>query len=56
MPRDGGYYGYKAHIAVDAEEELPVAVIITSAERHPSPLMLPLLEKTRATASTSTSP
>ena len=57
--KDGVYYGYKAHIAVDAEEELPVAVIITSAERHPSPLMLPLLEKAKRngkTALTSPSP
>ena len=46
--KNGLYYGYKAHIAVDAEEELPVAVILTSAEKHPSPFMLPLLEKTRA--------
>lgn len=46
--KDGIYYGYKAHICVDAEEELPTAVITTSAERHPSPLMLPLLEKTRS--------
>ncbi len=46
--KDGLYYGFKAHIAVHAEEELPVAVITTSAEKHPSPFMLPLLEKTRA--------
>lgn len=46
--KDGLYYGYKAHICVDVEEELPIAVITTSAERHPSPLMPPLLEKARA--------
>jgi len=46
--KEGLYYGYKAHIAVDAEEELPTAVIVTSAERHPSPFMLPLLAITKA--------
>ena len=35
--KDGLYYGYKykARIAVDAEEELPVAVITTSARSIP---------------------
>jgi IS5 family transposase len=41
------YFGYKLHISVDADTELPVAAIITTAKTHDTTQLLPLLAKAR---------
>jgi len=40
----GGFYGYKIHILIDAESELPVAMIFSTGEDHDSPHFIPLLD------------
>ena len=39
----GSFYGYKIHILIDAESELPVAMIFSTGEDHDSPHFIPLL-------------
>jgi len=40
----GSFYGYKIHILIDAESELPVAMIFSTGEDHDSPHFIPLLD------------
>jgi hypothetical protein len=40
----GRFYGYKIHILIDAESELPVAMIFSTGEDHDSPHFIPLLD------------
>jgi hypothetical protein len=40
----GSFYGYKIHIMIDAESELPVAMILSTGEDHDSPHFIPLLD------------
>lgn len=40
----GKFYGYKIHILIDAESELPVAMIFSTGEDHDSPHFIPLLD------------
>jgi len=37
-------YGYKLHVVVDANHDLPIAELVTGANRHDSPLFPELLE------------
>jgi len=39
----GYFYGYKVHILIDAEAELPVAVILTPGNEGDHPWLIPLL-------------
>jgi hypothetical protein len=39
------WFGYKLHLLIDANYELPVAFELTGAKEGESPLLLPLLEK-----------
>ena len=38
-------FGYKAHVIADANHELPISMIVTTASRNDSPMFKPLLEK-----------
>jgi len=40
----GRFYGYKIHILIDAESELPVAMIFSTGKDHDSPHFIPLLD------------
>jgi len=40
----GKFYGYKIHILIDAESELPVAMIFSTGKDHDSPHFIPLLD------------
>ena len=39
------FYGYKCHLLIDCESELPVAVIITSGEASDMAQIIPLMER-----------
>ncbi|SHL00912.1 IS5/IS1182 family transposase [Desulforamulus aeronauticus] len=38
------WFGYKAHIAVDCQSELPIALMVTPANTHDAKLAIPLIE------------
>jgi hypothetical protein len=40
----GRFYGYKVHILIDAESELPVSMILSTGKDHDSPHFIPLLD------------
>jgi len=40
----GSFYGYKVHILIDAESEMPLAMILSSGEDYDSSHFIPLLE------------
>lgn len=40
----GSFYGYKVHILIDAESELPISMILSTGEDHDSPYFIPLLK------------
>ena len=40
----GSFYGYKIHILIDAESELPVAMIFSTGKDHDSPHFISLLD------------
>jgi len=40
----GSFFGYKVHILIDAESELPVAARITPGNEHDSPSLMPLVK------------
>ena len=42
------WFGYKLHLIVDANYELPVAFELTGAKHGESPLLMPLIEKIKA--------
>jgi hypothetical protein len=42
------FYGYKVHILIDGEAELPIGVRITPGNPHDSVMYLPLLRKAKA--------
>ena len=46
---EGWFYGYKVHVLVDAQAELPVAVILTSGNRHDRTQVIPLLQQAQQT-------
>ena len=41
----GRFYGYKVHIMIDADSEMPLAMIVSPGNDHDSPYFLPLLEE-----------
>jgi hypothetical protein len=41
----GKFYGYKVHILIDSDSEMPLAMIVSSGEDHDSPHFVPLLEE-----------
>ena len=41
----GWFYGYKVHIIIDAESEMPLGMIISSGEDHDSPHFIPLIKE-----------
>jgi len=41
----GRFYGYKVHILIDADSEMPLAMIVSPGNDHDSPYFLPLLEE-----------
>jgi hypothetical protein len=41
----GRFYGYKVHILIDAESELPIVMILSSGEDHDSIHLEPLIEE-----------
>ncbi|MGH2668124.1 MAG: transposase, partial [bacterium] len=41
---EGSFYGYKVHVLVDAEAELPVAVVFTPGNAHDRTAYIPLLD------------
>jgi len=41
----GSFYGYKVHILIDAESEMPLALILSPGNDHDSPHFVPLLEE-----------
>lgn len=41
----GKFYGYKVHILIDSDSEMPLAMIMSSGEDHDSPHFVPLLEE-----------
>jgi len=41
----GSFYGYKVHILIDSESELPLAMILSSGEDHDSTHFIPLMEE-----------
>lgn len=41
----GSFYGYKVHILIDADSEMPLAMILSSGEDHDSPHFVPLVEE-----------
>ncbi len=40
----GRFYGYKIHILIDAESEMPISMILSTGEDHDSPHFIPLLD------------
>lgn len=40
----GSFFGYKVHILIDAESEMPIGMIASSGEENDAPYFLPLLE------------
>lgn len=41
----GSFYGYKVHIIIDSESEMPLAMILGSGEDHDSTHFIPLMEE-----------
>lgn len=41
----GRFYGYKVHLLIDAESEMPLAMILSSGNDHDSSHFVPLLEE-----------
>jgi len=41
----GSFYGYKVHILIDSESELPLAMILSSGADHDSTHFIPLMEE-----------
>ncbi len=41
----GSFYGYKVHILIDSESEMPLAMIVSSGEEHDSTHFIPLMEE-----------
>ncbi len=41
----GRFYGYKVHILIDADSEMPLAMILSPGSDHESPHFVPLLEE-----------
>ncbi len=41
----GSFYGYKVHLLIDAESEMPLAMILSSGNDHDSSHFVPLLEE-----------
>lgn len=41
----GRFYGYKVHILIDADSEMPLAMVVSPGNDHDSPYFLPLLEE-----------
>jgi len=41
----GSFYGYKVHILIDADSELPLAMILSPGNDHDSPHFIPLVEE-----------
>lgn len=41
----GSFYGYKVHILIDADSEMPLAMILSSGKDHDSIHFVPLLEE-----------
>jgi len=41
----GSFYGYKVHIIIDAESELPIAMVFSTGEDYDSPHFVPLFEQ-----------
>jgi IS5 family transposase len=44
----GWFFGYKVHLAVDTETELPVALLVTPGNRYDGHLAVPLLDQVQA--------
>lgn len=42
------WLGYKMHLVSDAKYEIPMMPLVTAANAHDSPLMIPILEKNRS--------
>lgn len=40
----GSFYGYKVHLLVDADSELPIAMVLSPGNEHDSPHFIPLIE------------
>ena len=40
----GSFYGYKIHILIDAESEMPISMILSTGKDHDSPHFIPLLD------------
>lgn len=40
----GSFYGYKVHLLVDADSELPIGMVISPGNEHDSPSFVPLIE------------
>ncbi len=41
-------YGYKAHVIADANHDLPISMIVTTAKQNDSPILKPLIEEAEA--------
>jgi len=41
----GSFYGYKVHILIDSESEMPLAMIVSSGEDHDSTHFIPLMKE-----------
>lgn len=41
----GSFFGYKVHILIDAESEMPLAMIVSPGNDHDSPYLVPLLKE-----------
>lgn len=41
----GSFYGYKVHILIDSESEMPIAMTLSSGEDHDSTHFIPLIEE-----------
>ena len=41
----GSFYGYKVHIIIDAESELPIAMVFSTGKDYDSPHFVPLFEQ-----------
>lgn len=42
------YFGYKIHLIADADTELPITAVVTTASVHDTTQLLPLLEKAKS--------
>lgn len=43
----GSFFGYKVHIIIDAEAELPLAIKVTPGKRHDREMYIPLIEEVK---------